>query len=330
MRQVSYTEISKALRCEASWDFSYGGHIAGGQTFRLRRTSTTLSAGKAWGTAVAMWHQTNDLELAGAAILGELDDEVQRQKDMGLEPDESEYLEAAERVYACLEHYAHTQGRFAEFGRVEKKLMFEVAPGWEFVAYIDGHMHRNGVPFIVENKFRASLTDREIIRKGRQWAWYAVAYRREYGIQGPVNVLVEETLNRAPQPPKILKSGKVSSDKDQYTTKSLYLAACESTGTEPDMEKADRFDKRVWTQRVELVYSQEQLDEAERELQSAVMLIDDLDSGARYPIRCGTRTNCQSCDYAPICLGPESQEQLDNLYESKPPKRLRESAERGV
>jgi hypothetical protein len=54
-RLISHSEIERAMACWASWDFSYGGHLAG-TALRRKEAHVRLREGRAWGRAVAALH----------------------------------------------------------------------------------------------------------------------------------------------------------------------------------------------------------------------------------------------------------------------------------
>jgi hypothetical protein len=59
-RDVSHTEISAAMDCQAKHAFGYTGHLTGGTTLRPRAAHARLREGRAWGRAVAALHAVDD------------------------------------------------------------------------------------------------------------------------------------------------------------------------------------------------------------------------------------------------------------------------------
>ena len=86
---------------------------------------------------------------------------------------------------------------------------------------------------IVEFKLRKQLTPVKLIHLSRQIRWYAWA-RQRVTDRKVVGVLVDERLNEAPKPARILKNGEVSSAKDQVTSPELYMEACRERDQVPD------------------------------------------------------------------------------------------------
>ena len=135
-----------------------------------------------------------------------------------------------------------------------------------------------------------------MIELARQYRWYAYARQRE-SPRRVVGLILDERLNRAPQPPKRLKSGKVSVDQDQVTTGKMYLDACNEVGQEVDPALYLHFQQRIWQQRVYLLFRPDELREAGLELTSAARGIRDLDSGATYPVRNSKAFTCNFCRF---------------------------------
>lgn len=227
---------------------------------------------------------------------------------------------------------------------------------YRFHGFIDGHAEIGGHPAIIEFKLRASLTPREIIEKSPQYRWYAWARRQELGWPGAIGVYVDERLKEAPKPPRLIKAaardstcpvcqagpespcaegGKptrsyhderkglmtVSHAVDQITTPELYEAACQEYGVEPNPDTTAALGARRWQQRVPLIFTPAQLDEAGRELTSVAKTIRDLDTGELYPIRHGTPQNCRGCRFKSICSEPDNALMVNSLFERRPAKR---------
>jgi hypothetical protein len=210
---------------------------------------------------------------------------------------------------------------------------------YRFHCYLDGHVEKDGHPWIVEFKLRDNLTPRNLIERQPQYRWYAVAYALTYGIKGPVGILIDETLSVAPQPARIVNAkrkgegvdGKtVSHAVNQITTPDIYEAACREYGVEPLPETSAAFATRQWHHRVPLVFTPAELREGALELVTAAKLIRDLDSGDHYPIRNGKRANCNNCKFVGLCMDPRNNYLVDSLFERTEPKRLRGPRPEGV
>jgi hypothetical protein len=349
-RTLSYTEISTALTCFAQWDFQYGGRLAG-CTLKPRETAPRLSDGRAWGAGVAAWHAHSGELMAKweahAAILNSLTDDAAHMRAKGYEPDFDQMLASHERLAQILDHHTATTAQLPNLSMLEAELNVPIpsrggkrgSNRYRFHCYLDGHCVMDGHPWIVEFKLRDNLTPRTIIERQPQYRWYAVAYALTHGIKGPVGVLIDETLNAAPAPARIVNAkrkgegidGKtVSHAVNQITTPDIYEAACREYGVEPEAATSAAFATRQWHQENRLVFTPADLAEGAAELTTAAKLIRDLDTGDHYPIRNGKRGNCNYCKFVGICPDPTNNYLLDSLFERTEPKRLRGPRPEGV
>lgn len=341
-RTLSFTEISTALTCWARWDFSYGGRLAG-DTLRPREIAPILSDGRAWGAAVAAWHSSwgtdaNADVLAHMALLDSLYDDAARMREAGFMVDAERLLDQAEIVGEILEHYMTTAAAMPGLGRLEEEIVMPVpsrsgrraSTRYRYLAKIDGHAEIDGNPAIVEFKLRTSLTPVELIEKAPQYRWYAWARRQQLNWPGAIGVYVDERLKEAPKPARIVKAKRkgegidgmtVSHAVDQITTPAIYEEACRRYGVEPNPDTTAALESRRWQQRVPLIFTPEQLDEAGRELTSVAQTVRDLDAGKLYPIRHGTPQNCRGCRFKAICSDPGNEFMVNSLFERRPPKR---------
>jgi len=195
---------------------------------------------------------------------------------------------------------------------------------YRFGAKIDGFTEaEQDADWIVEFKLRTRLNPRWFIELAPQYKWYAWARQRETG-RRVIGIIVDERLNAVPKPPKRLRSGAVSNDKDQLTTVPQYLEACAEVGQDPDPEMVLALQGRTWQQRVYVLFRPDELEEAGRELVSAAKDIRDLDSGELYPIRNASQLVCNGCRFKRICKDPTGQ-LVDDLFLRVPAKQDREA-----
>lgn len=365
-RLLSHTEVSAALTCEARWDFSYGDALAG-TSLRPRRVATVLSLGRAWGAAWAAYHvaataSRSQLPLgerlapevaAEAAFAASLQEDAGRQLEAGTW-DPLAHEEAYRLLAGILEHYDHEvrTGSAASYGIGDLDLealeaKYEAAipsrtgkkgsSKYRFVGFVDGRVPTAGGPLLAECKLRAALTPYAVIQRSRQIRWYAWLHWQVTGEQ-PRGVIVEERLREAPKHPRLNKGRATkalpepppvpSHAKDQATTDYWYRLVCARMGHEPDPDTAASLGSRQWGQRVPVLFRPSELEEAGRELVSAGLLIRDLDSGARYPVRNATKITCNYCDFREACDDPRSSA-VDELFERRPAKRDRAAGDEG-
>lgn len=325
-RLLSYSEISKVLDCEASWDFAYGGHLAG-DALAPKNVPVLLREGRAWGRGVAALH-AGDLAAGHEALDVSLEEDADQQREVGMYLAE-EHEEIASRLHPMLDHYAASTGPLPitspEY-EIEVPIPARTGSGrsnrYRLLVYLDGlHVDGDGREWIVEYKLRKQLSPVDLIARSRQIRWQAWAAREALGID-PVGVIVDERLNAVPEPVRFNADGRPS--KVQACTAEAYLAGCRESRHLPHEDVLEKLRQKRWQHREPVLLRQTELDRAGRELVSAAQLVRELDSGARYPIRNPTRPNCNGCWFRDVCDHPEDVDLIDALYERRPAKRDRE------
>lgn len=335
-RLLSYSEVETALSCWAKWDFRYGGRLAG-DCLDSRVTAPILSEGSAWGAGVAAWHAAGLEALARlnahAALQDSITADQRRQRDAGMFVDEAVALEMVEKMGAMLDHYMDTAEQLPNLTKLEQEIRVPVpsrsgrrgSSKYQFLCYLDGFTTKaNGETWLVEFKLRKSLSGIQHVQQSRQIRWYTWAHSVEAG-SAPTGVYVDERLNEVPKAPRVLKDGSVSHAKDQITTGEQYVTACLSNDQEPKPEVVAHLDVRQWQQRIPLMFSPREVEEAGAELTSAAKLIRDLDSGELAPVRNSTIMNCRGCFFRDVCPNPQDRMAVDAAYTRKPPKRDRDA-----
>src|SRR6185312_6141694 len=213
LRSISYSEVAAALKCPASWDFAYGDTLAGA-SLKPRSTKAILYNGSAWGAAVATWHLTGDVFTALYAADESLLSDARAMRERGVEPDLDTLLDQMTLVGRCLEHYVETSGRMESFRAIEREIELPVparssqraSSKYRYLAKIDGEATFRDYPAIVEFKFREKLTELAVVELQPQYRWYAWAYAKEIGWNGPVSVLIDERLAVAPNEARLVKA----------------------------------------------------------------------------------------------------------------------------
>lgn len=346
-RDISYSEITAALDCQAKHDFQYGDQLAG-SSLKPKTDAPRLSQGKAWGAAVAAWHSNfrqgtlfakAEAWAAGLeALVRSLDEAAERQKQHGLF-DRDEYEETLARLTNMLEHYATTTEPLPLEG-LEDELYAPIpsrggqrrSSKFKLRTYVDGLIRTDAGVWLVEFKLRVSLTPVDLIALSRQIRWYAWAYREVTGTP-VVGVLVDERWNEVPKRARLVKARrKVNGDyplvpshaTNQITTPELYVAACEERHEDPKLETMEALGTRQWQQRQPVMFRESELEEAGREMVSAALQISMLDSGELYPLRNPKRPNCNGCRFKEVCPNPDDQSLIDVLFDRRPAKRNRE------
>lgn len=330
-RVLSYSEVSRALDCQAAWDFAYGGHLAG-SALRPKQVAPLLSEGRAFGAAAAAYHVTGEGQAAMDAMDESLEADADRQREFGVH-DQDSHDEMRLRLLVLLSHYIENAEPIEMEPITERRLLVPIpsrsggraSSRYRLICYIDATTTDESGTWLVEFKLRRRLSSVEQIARQRQLRWYAWAYERETG-EAVVGVKTIERWNEVPKQPRVLKSGKPSHAKDQLCTAEAYRAVCGELEGDPDPETVEALERRRWQQVVPVIFTQTELSAAGDELVSAGRLIHLLDSGGLTPLRNVKQSNCAGCAFRDICPEPENAVLVDSLYERKPPKRYREEA----
>jgi predicted DCC family thiol-disulfide oxidoreductase YuxK len=337
-RQLSYTEVSALLECQAKHDFAYVGQLAG-SALKKREPHIRLREGRAWGAAVAALHSWPDPEApvrwryanALDALDRALDDDAYQLQAIGLydrnaHADLSLYLADVLWDYARTAEPMHVTHPELELRvPIPSRASGRASSRYEFLAFFDGLTRIDGRLWIVEFKLRTRLSGTEHILLGRQYRFYAWAAERILG-EPIAGVIVDERLNEVPKPARINKGPKVSHAKDQLTTPELYRVACEEHGEEPHEDVLDALGARKWQLREPVIFSRAEIAEVDDELRSAARLVGLFDTGELYPLRSPEPRRCRSCAFRPICPNPRDADLVDALYERRPAKRTYQEA----
>lgn len=330
VRLLSFTEIDTLLTCQAQHDFQYGDQLAG-SSLRAKSTPPLLSAGRAWGAAVAAWHSHPGVdgsgEAATQALKASLEADAAEQCEAGVyDPDE--HRKQSINLMAILLHYTATVERVQMEPVTERRLLVPIpsrtgrrdSSRYRLIAFLDATESTDDGPWIDEFKLRNRLTPADMIVRSRQIRWYAWAYWQETGVR-PVGVWVNERLHQAPKPARVLASGKPSHAKDQLATAESYEALCLEHEVDPVPTTVEHLRARKWQQRVPVMFRDRELEAAGQELVSAARLVAQMDSGALTPLRNVKRSTCDWCGYKEICESPRDDALVDALFDRRPAKR---------
>lgn len=328
-RLISVSEVGALLDCERRHAFAYTGHVTDGHTLKKRNPAITLRRGRAWGRAVAAWHETGEVELAVAALRLALDDDAREQEEAGVYIAD-EHMDLLGHLLGLLSHYTETADRLPlTDAELELRVPLPSRTGrrasnrYAFQGFVDGLTREFRLPglWVVEYKLRGRLSSLEQVAQSRQIRWYAWAAARQFGecVQG---VIVDERLDEVPKPVRLLKNGKPSHDKSQMTTAGMYLAACEEHEVEAVPDTFAALKVRDWQRRHPIFLRESEIADAGRELVSAGAAIAEMDAGSRYPIANRSQFTCPRCPYRDICDSPQG-DLADFNFETTTPKRLR-------
>lgn len=331
VRSISVTETDSLLRCQAEHAFRYTGHLTGGVTLRSKVPHLRLRRGAAWGRAVAAWHETHDVAAACKAAVEQLDADAREMIDAGVYTGdvEQEHGDLADLLLKLVTDYAHRDADPLNLTDPEREVRVPVpgVEGFELHGFLDGvHEDEDGPVWIVEFKLRESLTDSAMVALGRQFRWYAWAWRELHGVE-PAGVIVDERLAEVPGPVVLNKDGSPRKGQAQ-TSADLYLAACEKAGATPDETTVEKLRRKVWQRRHFVEFLRFELDEAGAEITSAARQVAAFDANRVRPIRNPHRSRCGSCDFRDVCPDPSGSEDLIRAaFETRVPKRERPALE---
>lgn len=336
-RLISVSEVGALLECERRHDFAYAGHVLGGHTLKKRNPAIVLRRGRAWGRAVAAWHETGDEAAAYLALSAALEDDAREQKDAGVYGDGEQHAELLAQLTVLLQHYMATAERLPlTDAELELRVALPSRTGlrmsnrYAFQGFVDGLTRDFRLPglWLVEFKLRDQLMSFDAVAASRQIRWYAWAAERQFGetVQG---VIVDERLSKPPKPARILQSGKPSHAKDQLCTVETYVAACSYYGEPVNEETRESLAAREWQKRHPVMLRRSEIDEAGRELVSAGIRVGEMDSGSRYPVANRSPFTCPRCPFRDICTDPAG-DLTEFEFDLTEPKRLRPQKEQEV
>jgi hypothetical protein len=212
-RLLSWTEIDTAMTCWARWDFAYGGRLAGA-TLKPKELAPILSEGRAWGAAVAAWHQHAGEVIAPwyahEALRKSLDADELEMRAAGFPTALEHRVEMEARLGAMLDHYCETAEPLHGLERLEGEIVVKLPSRggrrasslYGFQCFLDGFTNEDGERWLVEFKLRNRLTEPVLLERQRQPRWYAWAEAKA-GKKQPLGVIVDERLNDVPKPPRV-------------------------------------------------------------------------------------------------------------------------------
>lgn len=324
-RLISHSEAAVLLDCQAKHDFSYVGQLAGSALSPLSK-HVRLREGKAWGRAMAAYHQ----DLGSMAALAAITESIAEDATEVAMIAEEDLTETSDKLFALLSDYAGvTQPISVHSTEFELDVQIPARSGkrastrYRFTGFIDAiQTDPYGRDWIIEFKLRGQLSSVEQVAFMRQTRWYAWAYQRQTG-RKVAGVIVEERLNAVPKPARILASGLPSHTEKQATTPGLYAAACRNAGVQPNAETLSLLGEKQWQARHTIFLSESEIAEAGLQLTSVANLAGQFDSGLLYPTRNPSQFRCPSCAYRDICNSPRDSDLVDALYQRVPAKKDR-------
>lgn len=332
-RLLSHSEVSSALECQTRHAFAYTGRLTDDTTLKPKSEAPKLRSGRAWGRAVAAWHEHHAgddsadtkkraLDFALKAMSGQLVEDETEQRSFGVF-DQGEFDRLNGHLCDLLGDYI-THATPIMLTRPEHELQVAIPSRggihrsnvYQLLAYLDGiHTDADGRDWIYEAKLRGQVQSLELVAKQRQTRWYAWCWREATG-RPIAGIIVDERLDAIPSEVKRNKDGSLS--KVQSCRPDDYRKA---GGT--DTEVISKLEGKRWEVRHKLILTEAELDEAGLQLTSAASLIHQLDAGLLYPIRNPSPMRCPSCAFRDICGNEHDSTLVDALFLRTVPKRER-------
>lgn len=277
VRLISHSEIETLQDCALRWEFSYSDRLLG-FSIATRDPNVYLRRGKAWGRGVARWHETGSLDAADALMLASIEKDAARQQAAGTY-DADAHAELWTLLRGSLADYANTVERLnvhsPEFEinvPIPSRTGRRKSSRYRLQARLDNLAVKDGETYIVEYKYRSSLSSLEDLLRSRQHRIYAWGYREQFGIEVR-GTIIDERLAEIPSPVRFNGDGSVSRVqscnpveyveafgrvpmgvaalsksgkplKSQACHPDLYERACVVAGVEPDGDVLARLEAR--------------------------------------------------------------------------------------
>ena len=335
---ISVSDINSFLRCRRSWDIS-------SQLRQGYRHKVTPKLFFMVGTAV---HEAIDAQARGedykaaleAYIAQEREDRIAQYRDItGSNPasyEFEEFEENAEFAGLLADQYFDHYGSVNPTEEMGLKVVATEVPfklPMELSAYDDVYfvgtfdaiytdIETESRFYLGENKTAASCPDINDVSRSNQFVGYNWAFQRLTGLK-PAGTLYNLIIKRLIKEPRVLKTGKLSTDKSQATTAKKYFEAIQAGGRDPldyvefleYLRERDENDTRFFRREM-FYYSQTHLAHWARDVLYPVAG-DMIKSPAIYP----NLTSCQFCSVKDVCesmfLGEDTSEALDSKFEQK-------------
>lgn len=226
-RLISHSEVATALDCAVKHSFAYTGQLTDGDVLKPKIVAPKLRAGRAWGAAVAAWHEDHatvdspelrkrSMECAVDALAETLADDETQQREHGVF-DQAEADMMHRHLCDLLGDYI-THAEPIPLTRPEHELQVPIpsrtgvrrSSVYALHCFLDGiHTDSDGRDWIVEFKLRGQLQTLDLIAKQRQTRWYAWAWREATG-RPVAGIIVEERLDAIPAEVRTNKDGSLS------------------------------------------------------------------------------------------------------------------------
>jgi hypothetical protein len=310
---ISISEMQNYLRCKRLWDYSSVSR----KSLRSKTTGTTFFTGSAVHAGIEANIKGEDYRKGLTDYVNSVEHEV-AEEDLDF---------ASDLLTQYFDHYGtenplDDQDLTYLGAEVSFKIPLDIMdPEGEPVNFVGtwdavAEDSRGGI-WLVENKTAAKRADIEHLQYNNQVIGYSWAFQVLTGI--PVKgVLYNGIIKRLIQPTKILKSGKLSQDKNASTTVEEFAKALSQTGSDP-VQYMDYL-QYLEAQGVERFFMREKLYPVQNQLENFGHRLDTVcremvDSPRIYPTI--PWNGCTDCRFRDLCHSEERGMAVDVLIQTK-------------
>lgn len=335
---ISISDINSFLRCRRSWDI--GSPLRQGYRHKVT-PKLFFVVGSAVHEALDAQAKGEDyIEAFEQYVVKEKQERVEQYKErVGSEPWANEFEEFDESVelarglvHQYFDHYGSvnpTEDKGLEVVATEVPfklpLMTTAYGDVYFVGTFDAIYTDTETRtrfYLGENKTAASCPDLNDVSRSNQFVGYNWAFQQLTGIK-PAGTLYNLIIKRLIKEPRVLKSGKLSTDKNQATTAKKFFEAIQAGGRDPldyaefltYLQERDENDTRFFRREM-FYYSKDHLANWATSVLTPVAS-EMVQSPKIYP----NLTSCQFCSVKDVCeslfLGEDTSEVLDTNFEQK-------------
>ncbi len=193
---------------------------------------------------------------------------------------------------------------------------------FEFKGFADGLVKINDVYWLMEHKTASQINNqyKAKLTIDNQSIAYIEALQRVYDIKIK-GVIYNVILKDVPNPPKVLKSGKLSTAKNQKTTHELYLRAIQERGEGSEdytdiLEELKR-NRKEYFYREYITFTENDLEEWRVELWDLQKNIQEAIRKEQFYKNTGQCTGFGTCRFFDICTAIDKEQVIDLNYKQK-------------
>ena len=320
MKTLTYSSTSSFKNCRKKYQFSYIDKIT------PKQSPLYFTVGGAVHLGLELHYSGNDYTTCIDAITSYMYEREPSSDDIdGMAKFEKALLLVQKMFSRYIEHYSHEPFEIVE---VEKEFTVPIinpetghaSRNFQLMGKVDGIIKENGKYWILEHKTASTIDNNYIkaLTMDTQSLCYLEAIQRDMGIQIQ-GILYNVLLKDFPKPPKVLKSGKLSTASNQKTSPELFMESIDSLG----LDKDDYIDyieflvenRKQYFYREYLTFSKKHIDEWRNEIWD---LQKDISNAKNKDMYYKNSANCVSvygsCPYFDICSSLDEQAVIDQSF----------------